>query len=417
MKLKILVILALDKIRFQKKSVALIIVLMCMSLMFMGEILLYRSIYAYSENSCQKILAKSIDGTGLIYVNDGMYTSEEANEFLHEAEKSEIISSIGSCADDLRTDKLPALAKMQKELLHEEELGLHWIFMNRAVIGLCDLRFQEEKEIKPEQWGTDNWFGLYLGSNFKNIPIGTCYTATISADQEYVYEVVGILEEGERFVTNSLLSGSSTGGDFHPYRILDSYVICIADVPPPSGYWGYSVEDGYTLEQGEDFLKALAKKYGMSLDFSNLRANFTYDKLKNEQMIDIFSEIFYLTFFVAIIINLCIFLVAFLNNVNEYGIFYAMGISKHELQWILAIENVMKCVFSFFLSWGIFYTWIKGLYVRDTMNLYIINDIMYHDIFPYMLLIVVIYIVLFSVAPFLILNYCKPVTLMKGNRI
>lgn len=410
--------LSLDKIRFQKKSAVMLIILMCMSLMFMGEVLLYQSVYAYSENVCKRILSKGIDGTGLIYVNDGWDTSD-AKDFLHEAEESEMISSIGFCADGRRTNHLPELAKMQKEFFHEEsdEQGLEWIFTNPGILEICDLKFQEVKEVKTKQWESDCWFGLYLGSNFKNIPIGTRYTYKADEDTEYVYEVVGTLEQGERFITETLLTGNGAGSSFNTYSLLDSLVICIGDIIPATPVWGYSVADGYTLKQGEASLKELAGKYGLSLDFSNLSAYFYYDKLSNDKLSSIFSEMFYLTFCVSVIINLSIFLVTFLNSMNEYGTFYAMGISKHELQCILTIENVIKCLFSFLLSWGIFYTLIIKTYVHNEFTLYIANDIVYHDILPYLLFITLLYIVLFSVAPFLILNYCKPVTLMKGNRI
>lgn len=418
MKVTNLFILALDKIRSEKKNTLLGVGIICMSLLYMGIILYYRGSYTYSEDSAQALLTEGIDRTGLIYWDDPERGSEESKRFLHSAKESEIITGIGH-VNKLVTFNLPELAKTQQTFLDTaEQDGLTWLFMSSTLSdGVCELHFSEGAPITEEKWETENWFGLYLGADFKDVPIGTCYKYRVDENTEFVYEVVGRLREGERFIGESQFSGSGAADGFSTYYVLDSLVICVADVPPGSAYMGYSVADGYTLADGEAVLGELAEEYGMSLRFSGMRDYFTENIRTIEGFLQVYTEIFYLILFVAIVIVVSVFCVSFLNHVNEYGIFYAMGLSKHELQGMFIVENGIKSVFAFLVSCILLYLYLKLLDVHDELTLYILNDIFFHSILIHLAIIVVIYIVLFSVAPFLILNYCKPVTLMKGNRI
>ncbi|MBD5555393.1 MAG: ABC transporter permease [Roseburia sp.] len=418
MKVTNLLILALDKIRSEKKNTLLGVGLICMSLLYMGIILYYRASYAYSEDSAQALLTEGIDRTGLICWDDMEFGSEESKKFLHSAKESEIITGIGH-ANKLVTFNLPELAKTQQTFLNtEEQDGLTWLFMTYTFAdGVCELHCSAEIPIPEEQWQTENWFGLYLGADFKDVPIGTCYKYRVDENTEFVYEVVGRLREGERFISESLFSGSGAADGFSTYYVLDSLVICVADVPPGSAYMGYSVADGYTLADGEAVLGELAEEYGMSLRFSGMRDYFTENIRRIEGFLQVYTEIFYLILFVAIVIVVSVFCVSFLNHVNEYGIFYTMGLSKHELQGMFIVVNGIKSVFALLVSCTLLYLYLKRLNAQGELTLYILNDIFFHNILIHLAIIVAIYTVLFSVAPFLILNYCKPVTLMKGNRI
>ena len=417
MKVRNLFILALDKIRSEKKNTLLGVGLICMSLLYMGIILYYRASYTYSEDSAQALLTEGIDRTGLICWDD-MEFSEESRSFLHSAKESEIITGIGH-VNELRTMNLPELAKMQQAFLHtSEQDGLTWLFMSSTLAdGVCELHFSEGAPIREERWDTENWFGLYLGADFKDVPIGTCYKYRVDENTEFVYEVMGRLQQGERFIGEYMFSGSGAADGFFTYSVLDSLVICVADVPPMNAYMGYSVADGYTLADGEALLGELAGEYGMSLRFSGMRDYFTENISVIEGYLQVYTEIFYLILFVAVVIIVSVFCVSFLNHVNEYGIFYAMGLSKHELQGMFIVENGIKSVFALFVSCILLYLYLKMQKAQDELTLYILNDIFFHNILIHLAIIVAIYIVLFSIAPFLILNYCKPVTLMKGNRI
>lgn len=412
--LKILII-AMDQIRFHKKTSLLVILLVSISTISMGSIIFYREIYDYSEKICENTLTNGIDQTGLIYIEDGAYYTQNAYEFLREAVESNRIDSIG-CVAELETDKLPELYNIQKNVMGEnsEEL-LQWIYMDETVIEMCDMSFSEQLDDDIEEKDSDR-FKLFLGSDFKEISPGTEYHVQIDEETEYVYEVVGILEKGAHFISSNLITGNAAGATSSCIT-LDNRVIFVGKIPPPSAFWAFSVNERSSMQEGQESLSSLANKYGIKMQFSSLRANFNYNKMKGNQLQSIFSELFSLTFIATIIINLCLFMVSFINRMKDFGILYANGFSSLELKSIIVIENLLKCIISFFLSSAIVYIAGRKLFVYDLDTLYMVNSIYFNDFLVNTTLLALLCVFSFSIVPTIILNKYKPIALLKGTII
>ena len=111
MKIKARLIFVLDKMRYRMKSCLLMIIMFSISFFALGIILFYQSSFSYSEESCDKVLKKGIEGTGVLYL-DGEYYSEKGMEFCRKAQALMCIDSIGSISMRGRNE-MPELYKIQ----------------------------------------------------------------------------------------------------------------------------------------------------------------------------------------------------------------------------------------------------------------------------------------------------------------
>lgn len=417
MKIKYIARMALDKIIFYKKSFLFMMILLCMGLFSIGVVLVGQMMNSYARDICDRTLAKGIERTGTVRVNDNSYFSQESKEFLQEAEAADIIYSIGYVMEGKMADGyLSELAEIQSGFpdIDTGSEALTCIFMNRTAIKLCNLSFQEVQEIDEDKWNSGRWFGIYLGANFKGIPVGTQYVEEVRGE-EWVYEVMGILDENSRFVSGAVLF-TAAGNGFNTCTRLDSMVICIGNTMPNSAGWAYSPEDGVTMEEAREYLAELAEKYELPVSFASLSAGFAYDDRERTRINNVLIEIFSLICLVTLLIDVCIFFITFLNNMEEYGIIYAMGVSKRGLLGILLMENLLKCLLAFMFTWGILYAYIWTNVGGDQTIRYALNDVMYHGVIQKLFLIDVLSIILLTAVPALVLSYSKPVTLLRGTR-
>ncbi len=102
----------------------------------------------------------TIDNIGLLYVENGDFYSQKAQDFINEAMDKKVVKFIGSISS-LETDRLPELARLQGN----EQGNLTWIWADQTVIlGLCNLEFYKKAEMTDIN---KNIYHLYLGYNFK----------------------------------------------------------------------------------------------------------------------------------------------------------------------------------------------------------------------------------------------------------
>ena len=411
MKNKARFILALDKMRYRMKNCLLTIMMFSISFLALGMILFYQNSFSYSRTSCDKVLKKGIEGTGLLYL-DGEYYSEKGMEFCRKARELPYIDSIGGVSMGVRDD-LPELYKIQaghsEENLEAGELEI--MFLDYTGLGLCELDFTEKKEIDSERLSDSDWYALYLGAEYEDIPIGTTYQI-----DDITYEVMGKIEKGERYISSDMENGGAAG-ELSAYTVLDYAVLVISNNFLSSPFLMYSVEDGYQIEETQEALEELAEQMGLSVMCSSLSSNFKHNGLQMEKIKSIIMEVFVMVSIVVVIISISLQIVAFLNDSDEYGIFYAMGASEKDLQIMVLIENTIKNVLALLVSWMCLVLFVKTQFVYNEKTAMIANDIIGHGIVQEMFLFAFVMTILISMVPCLMLHYYPPVKLMKGKCI
>ena len=106
------IIIAWDQIRLNKKISIILVVFITMSIFLIGVISFYNNIFSYSQKQCEQVLTGTIDNIGLLYVENGDFYSQKAQDFINEAMDKKVVKFIGSISS-LETDRLPELARLQ----------------------------------------------------------------------------------------------------------------------------------------------------------------------------------------------------------------------------------------------------------------------------------------------------------------
>ncbi len=130
------IIIAWDQIRLNKKISIILVVFITMSIFLIGVISFYNNIFSYSQKQCEQVLTGTIDNIGLLYVENGDFYSQKAQDFINEAMDKKVVKFIGSISS-LETDRFPELARLQGN----EQGNLTWIWADQTVLGLCNLEF------------------------------------------------------------------------------------------------------------------------------------------------------------------------------------------------------------------------------------------------------------------------------------
>lgn len=414
--------LSLDKLRFQWKIALMMVIMLTMSLSALGMMFFYHKLYDYSENSCRAVLSEALENAGLIYIKGGGYQSREARRFLKSAVEYGTVKAIG-CMEILRVDRLPELQKLQAGNEKREKQGLlRWIYMDETFLYVCDLKFAEllddpdGQEAREIEMRGETHFSLYLGNHFREIPVGTCYRERISEEETYVYEVKGILEKGQCFVSPEIVKGTGAGSS-NATISLDNEVIFCGEVSPPSAFWMYLSPKGADTDNTKVALKKLAREMGLKVTISGLKENFDFARRKGGQLQAVFGKLFVILFMATLVNGILLFLTFFVKNARDYGILHADGFSAGELGISCLLENAMQCILAFFLAGSM--VWLAGmlLFGSKPEGAEMVNDIFLYSLLPIMTCVVALILFLLSVIPVILLNIAEPIMLLKGERL
>ena len=412
--------LSLDKLCFQWKTACMMVLTVSFSLVACGMMGFYQKVYDYSEESCRSVLAEDLENTGMIYAKNGGYQSEGAMLFMRDAVNEGTVTAIG-CTVTLMVDRLQELARIQSVNEKVDDRGLlQWTYVDETFLDICSPKFAKvmtadgQTDKKPEDEG-ETRFSLYLGYNFIEIPVGTCYYEKISEEKTYVYEVRGIFEKGERFLLPEMVNGQSagTGASTIP---LDNQVMFCGSVSPPSAFWMYSFQQGGDGEGTRTALKKLAEKRGLDIEFSSLKATFDYARMKSGQMQAVFGKLFAMVSAVALLISFTVFVAHFLKNARDYGILYADGFSSHELQLSCVLENVWQCMIALILAEAVVYFAGRAFFGGMPEGTVMVNYVFWHYLLPFLIFATVLAILIVSAIPVMILGSVKPITLLRGEK-
>lgn len=413
--------LSLDKTCFQWKTVCMMVLTLAMSMIACGMMGLYQKVYDYSESSCRDVLTEDLENTGMIYVRNGGYQAEEAKEFLRSAVDNKLVTAIG-CVSTFKVSRLRKLADIQSKNEKTNDDMLRWTYVDETFLRICNPKFEKvvdenennRKDVNMKTEG-ETRFSLYLGYNFVEIPMGTCFYEKISEDKTYVYEVKGIFAKGERFVSPEIVNGSNAGSG-NSTILLDNQVFFFGDVCPPSAFWLYSFSKEANEDDTRIALTELAEEKGLEIEFSSLKASFEYARMKSGQLKNIFERMFRMISVVALLISISVFLTYFLKNARDYGILYADGFSSRELQTACFLENAWQCMIALTLAEVVVYFLSKGFFGGTYEGHVMVNYVFWHYLMPYMVMITVLILLTISIIPMVILGSVKPITLLQGEK-
>lgn len=396
----------------------IVICLFMVSLYSIGIMSYTQELTNYGHRTMNKTLRSDIAHTGIIGINSEQFNEEnleKLSELQKELYESPEIENVGEYAIfAAEYEEMEELTKIQKEntkVIGNLE-GFEFLSISMELTNLCQVEFPQYD--MPQTDG-DESYKMYLGSNFKDIPVGTVYNCVLSDGYTISYVVAGILQEGARWIGEDIIYENEPMQLDYTYS-LDNMAVVIQD-GCMSNTWIYTRADEANSDDVREKITAVADKYGIDLDFADLE-KFFEKKESNNMTVKSNIENFFRFYTIAVIaIMLCIQLSNMISRSREYGIMYANGMGTRDLLCITVLENILKILLGFVLTIGALKFEMHTHYASlgeywESMANKILMECALGKIFFVMLILLVV----ISVIPVYMICRMKTVELIGGNR-
>lgn len=377
----------------------------------------------YGKQQCNKLFAGGVDSTGVFLFNTNIFSSlqeEDWQDFMSEVNQAEEIYTAGvymkGCYDFGGTEELVRLQTEHDASIHDagipEDYLLGYEVDDIKTFHLFNLKFQTGGYRENEEGITY----LYLGADFSSVAVGTVYT---DGDKSYV--VAGILEKGASVIDPEVLFRASAVLELDYSVCLDNMVLVdIGGVP--SNWATFSVNEGYSVEEGLDVIREIAKKYDMEIEGASCEGLLYRREVNNAQLVSATKNILIWLLIVIFIIMLCIQVSDAMERSGEFGIMYANGSSVRDICLIVFMENVRRVVVSFVLWAVIVFLVCKTAVVPYYRRVYGISDgivmnILLRNIVPPVAVFAIAYVFVMSAIPVIMVKRSQPVKLIGGYKV
>lgn len=410
MALKIRLLLALDLIgkNIRKFFGEMIMLILCL---FVLSVSVFMKVQGnYCRTSLDMVLTEGVSHVGIVSVDE--YDSEAARSFYQEAEKEEAIHSIGSMEVGA-TDIFPELAAVQgnhKTYIYGGSNDLECYYMRSDLLSLCNVSLLDGAMIKDMSGYDDYWFGLYLGYEYRDIPVGTKYTYTLSNGIVVTYEVLGIFDKGSRFVNDKIFFPSMFSAT-KLYLDMDYAVVMTAKTMTASqGLFSFT-----DYKKAKAVLMNLADKYGVTVQIANIEEQLKEGAREADNFQELLLRVF-LLLAVSVIVCECSFqIVSIWRNSYQYGILVSMGSKMRDIISIVIVGEVIKYLLSFVLAAVLSFVFIRYYFTIASDEIDILGELLIYNVFPKAFVAGIVIAIAGAIIPLIRLNRLSPVEMLKYN--
>lgn len=389
-----------------------------------GLVMLYSSVILseglnYGKNAVRNSLSVPVTSCGLMKYQDDLEPWEKCNEFVSRIYALDEIKAFGtySCngmwglTDVEDTDYWKRILEIQHsgELEFEDDntAVLQIVMMNSELFDMEKFDLIAGEKIQPDKSGR---YRLFLGYNFREIPVGTEFK-----DDYYQYEVAGIMKKGTYVMEPELLTWNLGGLKVaHKIRMDNMVLMLMPEKETLSVLNLFCVNDGYTYEDAVTAMEKVADEWGIIIDTGTLQDRLDYVFLENKKLESRINMI-------ALIIGISVFMICVtiqLLNIyikrNEMGIWLANGMTRKEIFEIIWLENFIKVMMG-----GVIAVIVEGILVRLMFmnNRYMvrtISSIMYGIPLLKLVGFALLMVCIISVIPVMIIAKRQTTELVKG---
>lgn len=193
-----------------------------------------------------------------------------------------------------------------------------------------------------------------LGSNFKDIPLGTVIK-TRSGDE---YTVEGIVSKNQEIIDSHSILSNLGGLDFDYTIPLDNMILLID--PDTQGRAidsdavFISFAEGISYEEGKETIESIFASYGTEIKMGKLSDRIDEVMSRTDWILNRFNASSVIFLFLSITTILCIQMMAFFTRKEEVGIWISNGLESKDVFRILFLENIIKILISYIFSLGIY---------------------------------------------------------------
>lgn len=376
-----------------------------------GYILFFEGSSTYGERQVKKILNSKLENVGVIFL-EGDDWPEEGNQLIQSLQKLKEIESVGySDIVGYNVEGLEEIYEIQQKnptrYKYDDSICVEGIEVSRTLLNFCNI---DCSLTEPED-GVN--FLLYLGSNFKEIPVGKVYTAEGS---DWKYQVAGILKKDTSWVANELYSVSDA---IHLSftTSLNNLVLVVPmdETECPVGAFYYATDKTADAESIQQTVLEIARQKNITINISTLKSILQEKASVNNQMTEYMRKFLWMVCITTVIIMACIQVSRLVSESRQYGIFYAAGLTNKDVVAMFLIENVVKLGIGFLFAIGVLQLYLDSTF-RDSWYWMKLSHTIFQSVtLPGMFLFSVILFSVISIVPLIVVRRAKPVTLLGGN--
>ncbi len=323
----------------------MVTLILCMVMFALLLISLFAWRYIRQERTaCNQCLNGGIKQAGMLSFEGYSYS----NEFLYDMLNMDEITGVTSGGVYQPTvDVMGELGTQQEKLDPEyvkQQNGVPWFYMSWSGVDVCHFNLSEGK--RPEEWDlAEDESLIYLGVNFKDIPVGTKYDCEF---EQTTYVVGGILEKGTCWICDDVYIFESIR-DTRYVENLDNMVVYIAPYLV-SGRCTYTVKNGYSLEETEQKLQQLAEKHDAKIKLARLEDVIDENEYQYSYILNAIRAMTFIIMITALVILERTQFSEMISDTEYFGIFYANGATTRDLVLILVGENLLKVAAAYLLA-------------------------------------------------------------------
>ena len=363
-------------------------------------------ILTHSENMIKRSLADDLSKFGVVRNGGNAIFNEHISEYISDLYNAPEIDGIGTwtyggfgykATVGGEADYWNEILEIQNSHVREfdespDEVQL--VYMSGQAFHINHLELYRGSAQKA---GTNTGYLMYLGYNFKDIPVGTVFV-----DEEYgiSYVVEGILQKNTSIVDEQALLRNLGGLKLGCSIEMDNMLLVIS--PCSENYFSqdffFKCSDGYTYEDAAKKIKAISKEYNIQTETGMLQDRIETVLSDVDWMLKGIDKISGLLFLTAFLMLLITQLLTVLFRKDEFGVWLISGIDRRKIIKILMGENMIKMLFSAFISFGIVMIFVKTAHV-SVSAVYGLRYILWGSVPFFLLVCAILMSLLCSVIP------------------
>lgn len=402
------------------KKVVIVVLLQVIVFVLIGQVLIEYNKQKYVLDKCESILSAPAEKCEAIDFGDADLPEEKIIEFVKEVYQIEGLLAVGfKCSgvqgitNTIFNGRLGEIQSSNPDKPYiEVDSGLRTREIQASLLPYYNFNYVDKMEIPNEQ-PIDTVY-LVLGNAYKDIPVGSEYVEVLGDDFEAHFVVAGILEKGEEFVETKLVEPQEIEIRNCDYEIFIMFPM--EDYQYSIPYVSYAVDENHAVEEIHNEIIRIADKYGIAReDISFLNAEKSL-KISNEPMnyvVGMILDIAIIITVATVLVSICIQTVTIIDSMNMYGIMYANGARRKDVEIMIILENLVKTILAIITAYA-FARWYYGMSfdesVTFTTELTVLNGVVIYHVIGIALLIMAVS----TIVPLIIINRNTPSKLIRG---
>ena len=339
---------------------ALNVLVSSLALLLLCVAVIFPLILRHCEKTIRKALGNDISMYGVVRNDGDAIFNEAINDYSFDIYNAPEIDGVGTwdylafphmTTVDGEADYWNEILKIQSSHIRPiDDQNTNWVqcvYMLSQAFPINDLKLYRGS---AEQVGNNDGYLIYLGYNFRDIPLETKFV------NEYgdSYVVAGILQKNSSIISSQLLW--NLGG----FRLscsssMDNLVLIL---PPcsqnyQSEAYFFKCSEGYTYEDAAKKIKSISEQYGIQTETGTLQDRVDDVLSDGSWILKAVARMSVLLFFSAFVILLTAQLLAIMFRKDEFGVWLISGVDRKKIAKILLGENLIKMLMSSLITLAI----------------------------------------------------------------